>query len=81
MTPGDTSTATRSQRLLERGCLERLGDASRSGLAETILIASVQHRFRDELGAIGAGRVRKVLRGLEANGRVAHSAGRWRWLR
>ena len=66
---------------LRRRCLERLGESSHKGLSETVLIASVQHRYKEELGRLSPTVVRKALKGLEEHGRVTHSAGRWRFLR
>lgn len=74
-------TQTNMEDVLAKRCLERLGDATSRGLAENVLIASLQHRCKDELGNIYPAHVRRALKDLKASGRVTHSAGRWRRLR
>lgn len=69
------------ERWIERTCLNRLADASRDGLSEMVLCATIRHRAPDELGPLMNSDVVKALKRLQAHGRVTHSAGRWRRLR
>ena len=55
---------------IERHCLDRLLDAESRGLSEQVLIASLQHRCREELGQLNGTQVRKALKALESSGRV-----------
>lgn len=63
---------------IQQDCLERLANAPTRGLAESILIASMKHRVPAEVGSINPTVVRRVLKDLEIEGKVEHSAGRWK---
>lgn len=65
---------------VERACLRRLAEMGSNGLSETVLCAVVTKASEGEDHAVIAPDVRRALKRLKENKRVAHSAGRWRRL-
>jgi hypothetical protein len=64
-------------RLISELCMERLANASDSGLKELVLVAGVRHRAKANYPNVTPNEVTTVLKGLKASGRVRYSAGRW----
>jgi len=64
-------------RLISDLCMERLSNASDSGLKELVLVAGVRHRAKADYPNVTPNEVTTVLKGLKASGRVRYSAGRW----
>ncbi|MCB9680864.1 MAG: hypothetical protein H6733_05270 [Alphaproteobacteria bacterium] len=58
--------------------LERLGRPTDAGLLETVLVAGVKHRGRDRYADMTPKEVTDELKALEREGKVKHSAGRWK---
>jgi len=58
-------------------CMERLSNASDSGLKELVLVAGVRHRAKQQYPNVTPNEVTAVLKSLKASGRVRYSAGRW----
>lgn len=58
-------------------CLERLANATDNGLLETVLIAGVRHRGRENYPTLQPTQITTVLRDMERVGMVRSTAGRW----
>jgi len=64
-------------RLVTDLCMERLANASDSGLKELVLVAGVRHRAKEQYPNVTPNEVTSILKTLKATGRVRYSAGRW----
>jgi hypothetical protein len=65
-------------RWIREQVLGRLVERGGEGLQEAVLLAGIKHRARAEYPDLAPQEVLRALKELEREGRVAHSANRWR---
>lgn len=63
---------------IRKCAMERLADSPENGLADNVLVAGIRFRAKEHYPSLTPVEIIAVLRELENNGQVKHSAGRWR---